>query len=143
MVGDPCIVSLQPTIFNNITSMLEELDAADNAITVQRISAECNLITNRRRDNLPRNTTKKKFYQRKPVTSNSSSGQRKSFCRICYHAGASPAAYQSHSISSCKFLTQADKSGSKVNSRDGIFIFRRNSAASRTVRCTWMGYGGK
>ena len=109
MVGNQCIVSLQPTIFNNITSMLEELDAADNAITVQRMSAECNLITNKRRENLPRNTTKKKFFQRKLGTSNSSGGHRKSFCRICYHADASPAAYQSHSISSCKFLTQADK----------------------------------
>ena len=35
---------------------------------------------------------------------------KKNFCTICYPVGASVTVYTSHSISSCKFLTQADQS---------------------------------
>ena len=110
MVGDNCIVSLQPTIFQNIQNMLDELDSADNTVAAAQslTQLECNQIYARRRGNVS-NRVKQTGNRRTSNNTNRKVVPKKFFCRICYHAGASQAAYTSHPISTCKFLTQADK----------------------------------
>ena len=59
MVGDNCLVSLQPTIFQNIKNMLDELDSADSIVASQCLAqTECNQIYSKRQENMPRNARK-------------------------------------------------------------------------------------
>ena len=112
MVGDQCLVSLQSTIFQNIGTMLSELDATDNALAArcEIQTNECNMVALRRQDKTPgRSSKKKSFQQSKTFTQRRQPALKKYFCRLCYHAGASSTAYTSHPISSCTYLTRADK----------------------------------
>ena len=114
MVGNQCLVSLQPTIFQNIGAMLTELDTVDNAFAA-RCSAqttECNAINTKRQEKAPRPQMRGRTSQNNKAYSKGFNHSRK-FCRICYHAGSSPTVYLSHAISSCSYLTKADKADLK------------------------------
>ena len=111
MVGNKCLMSLQPTIFQNIGAMLTELDTADNALAA-RCSAkppECNLISTKYRDRAPKYQSRGRGNNKSRTINYRQNATRKSFCRICYHAGSPPAVYSSHPISACSYLTKADK----------------------------------
>ena len=112
MVGHNCLVSLQPTIFQNIGNMLNELDEAEiaNTARMDATSSQCNLLSSqyggRQSAYRPRS--------RKPSNRGGSSSNRqrasgRKFCRICYHAGAASSVYLSNTISTCSYLTKADK----------------------------------
>ena len=113
MVGDQCLVSLQPTIFQNIPNMLAELDSGEE-IMAARCHAdmgECNQLSARKRDNFPRSLPRGRYVNKRSsdMKNARSSVPKKTFCRICYHAGVPPAVFNSHPISSCKYLTSADR----------------------------------
>jgi len=111
MTGNKCLMSLQPTIFQNIPLMLQELDQAANANVM--VEGESVLGAGWAGGTLKRgggtkpgsrgrgrgNTGERRFRNRKPSDK---------FCRICYHAGSSQ--YQTHTIADCYLLTSADKS---------------------------------
>ena len=103
MVGNNCIVFLLPTIFQNIGAVIAELDAAETACGARcnRQPSNFNLIKAKRQERAP-----KPSYRGRQA--NYSSGQRqqakpRQFCRLCYHAGAAPSAYSSHTISACTY----------------------------------------
>ena len=112
MVGDNCLVSLQPTIFQNIGNMLTELNEAENG-TIARCdvtNTQCNILSSQfgRRQQVTKPGSRRSFNRKAPANNYTKPSGRK-FCRICYHAGASPSAYLSHPISACTYLTKADK----------------------------------
>ena len=112
MTGNQCLVSLQPTIFQNIGAMLNELDEAENALAARcQVSNECNTISPQYQFKQQSSSSRgRQFRPRGPQRiKRGQSNQNKVFCRICYHAGAAPSAYLSHSISKCHFLTKADR----------------------------------
>ena len=112
MTGDHCLVTLQPTIFQNIGIMLTELDDADNisAARCDSQQGECNLLSSRRpvmsKFNKGKSQSKPQILRPNYRPRNT---QKKTFCRICYHAGAASNVYLSHPISACTFLTKADR----------------------------------
>ena len=112
MVGDHCLVSLQPTIFQNIGQMLNEIEDADIAASARGdvLSGQCNLLSTQQRRKAPtysargrQNINKTFGAARRPQIS------RKMFCRLCYHAGAPSTTFLSHTISTCSYLTKADR----------------------------------
>ena len=116
MVGDQCLVSLQPTIFQNIGNMLAELYVTDNSLAA-RFDAQtniCNMVTPRKQDRAPGKSYRgRSAINNRPSYRRQQTGLKKNFCRLCYHAGANPAAYTSHPISACTYLTRADKNDLK------------------------------
>ena len=111
MVGDTCLVTLQPTIFQNIGVMLSEMEDVDNA-TAARCNTqqgECNILATHRPKAPPLSRRGQSSAHRGGRRNYQKPSQRKNFCQICYHAGASSNVYLSHSISTCSFLTKADR----------------------------------
>ena len=116
MVGNTCIVALQPTIFQNIGTMINELDEGDYSSRAQACvtEVECNWMQTRK--GFPRQARAISGRGRNASarirggsTRGNAMGARKPFCRICYHSGSSQSVYQSHPISSCSWLTPADR----------------------------------
>ena len=127
MTGDTTLKDLQPVIFQNITSMLEELDEASSSRALASISldqeSKLNAINSRN------NFRGGKFQQGKNLQKNvrpnrttsypagkSSAHQVKfsksqdgvKFCRICKLAGSDPKVFSSHEIGQCSRLTIRD-----------------------------------
>ena len=94
--------------------MLTELEEAEIASSArcEVTQAACNFLTahDRKRTN-SQFTRGRRQRSRGSGSTNSrwSKSSKKLFCRICYHAGAAPAAYLSHSISTCSYLSKADR----------------------------------
>ena len=74
-------------------------------------TGECNQLYAKKRDNFPRSLPKGRYSNKRPSDTRITRGAapKKTFCRICYHAGVPPAVFNSHPISSCKYLTSADR----------------------------------
>ena len=120
MEGNKCLVTLQPKIFQNIPSMLAELDESDTVQTANSMASEqqehgsLNAMHGRGRGGRGgqfRGRSRGNF-RGSQRGSGSSGGKNRSgskFCRICYHAGSARAMYLAHSISECTLLTSADK----------------------------------
>ena len=117
MTGSKCLMSLQPTIFQNVPLMLQELDqgAAAHGVTVD---GDPVLGAGWTGSTFRRGGGSNSGGRGRGRGSSGYSGDRKfrdnkfrkpsdKFCRICYHAGSSH--YQTHTISDCKLLTSADK----------------------------------
>ena len=111
MVGNQCLVSLQPTIFQNIGNMLLELDEVESAQAARctTMLGECNILSSSQQSRAPYRPSRGRASQQSRNKSQRKSTNSKRFCRICYHSGASPTVFTSHSISQCSFLTKADK----------------------------------
>ena len=111
MVGHQCLMSLQPTIFQNFGSMLVELDEAESASVARCIinSGECIYLTPRPTSSKQQPTYRNRGAQGYSKRPRQHRQNKKLFCRICYHAGAFLTTYSSHSISSCLYLTKADR----------------------------------
>ena len=131
MVANKCLVTLQPTIFQNIPAMLQELDEAEPRSSSNSLSGEGESQLNGSwtggSGNFRGGNSRGGNFRggnsrggRPPFQSNrgmgrgtsgrGSGGSRKKFCRICYHAGSPEFVFQSHTISECTKLSSADKS---------------------------------
>ena len=102
MVGDQCIVSLQPTIFQNIGMMLTELEDTEHvsAVRLDAQDAECNVLGSQSLSRVPKSIARGQqvrnrrgnTYKRSDRSGNtynrSARPSMKMFCRLCYHAGA-------------------------------------------------------
>ena len=121
MTGDITLRDLQPVIFENINSMIEDLDQAHTtkAFAAQVIDDQTSLnaLTNRNRDR-PRNRPLS-FRPKAPNTNRPFRNQplrhptpktqiTDKFCRICNLAGSDPRIYTSHEIGTCSRLTVRD-----------------------------------
>ena len=121
MTGDITLRDLQPVIFENINSMIEDLDQAHTtkAFAAQVIDDQTSLnaLTNRNRDR-PRNRPLS-FRPKAPNTNRPFRNQplrhptpktqiTDKFCRICNLAGSDPRIYSSHEIGTCSRLTVRD-----------------------------------
>ena len=121
MTGDITLRDLQPVIFENINSMIEDLDQAHTtkAFAAQVIDDQTSLnaLTNRNRDR-PRNRPLS-FRPKAPNTNRPLRNQplrhptpktqiTDKFCRICNLAGSDPRIYTSHEIGTCSRLTVRD-----------------------------------
>ena len=124
MTGDSTLKDLQPTIFENIPNMLEDLDQmqATKAFAAQTIdegqitlnalyNRTSNKTKNARTFNKPRNSfhnqpLRSSINMRKPVVRPTSTTDK--FCRICNLAGSDPKIYTSHEIGNCSRLTLRD-----------------------------------
>ena len=122
LVGNKCLVTLQPTIFQNIAGMAEPRTNA-HALAAED---DCQLNAGwSGRGVQQRGSGRAGFsrggrhpFQRGHDRGRGHAGQgggrgarpySKKFCRICYHAGSPEFVYQSHTISECTKLTSADK----------------------------------
>ena len=125
MTGDTTLKDLQPVIFENITTMIDDLDQAQTtkAFAAQVIDDDdeptLNVLSNRNRDkfrnsrSLPfkqrpsnrnppfKNTNQRNQTQRPPTVTDK-------FCRMCNLAGSDPRIYTSHEIGNCSRLTMRD-----------------------------------
>ena len=123
MTGDTTLKDLQPTIFENIPSMLDDLDQTQTAkaFASQLLDDEptaLNALNSRNRDKsrpyrpsapkprsfgyqTPRSQPQRSQAFKKPTI-------RDKFCRICHLAGSDPRIYTSHEIGSCSRLTIRD-----------------------------------
>ena len=122
MVGNKCLVTLQPVIFQNIPGMLQELEETDIKSSAHGVGVgddgQLNAgWVNRGRE--PRRERGRSAYRsgsqngrgnqfRGRGTKNERTYSRK-FCRLCYHARSPQSTYQNHTISECERLTRADK----------------------------------
>ena len=135
MTGNKTLFDLQSTIFQDIPSILLELDSEEHrsslgATKVQEEEVELNYVGNwdktknnnnrnrfNNRDNRgrgdrnfrgrgSRNFGSSKQPDRRPA--GSQSGPSKAFCRMCKLAGSSPSLYNSHEIGECELLTKSD-----------------------------------
>ena len=63
MVGDQCLVSLQPTIFQNIPNMLAELESGEEIMAARcRVQAgECNQLFIRKKEKVPKSFSKRRY----------------------------------------------------------------------------------
>ena len=63
MVGDQCLVSLQPTIFQNIPNMLAELESSEEIMAARcRVQAgECNQLFIRKKEKVPKSFSKRRY----------------------------------------------------------------------------------
>ena len=130
MVGNQCLVSLQPTIFQNIGAMLLELDETETAQIARCTTqlSQCNLLSPQTIGRGPNRSSRGR--QRRSTNRPRSQNQGKKFCRICYHSGASPNIYMSHPISQCSLLTKADKAD--LRSMDGADNQEQSGGRSRS-----------
>lgn len=126
MTGNTTLKDLQPIIFQNISSMLEELDevASNRALASLSLEQESKLNAMNSRNNFGRKFPQGKSSQRngrnfRPSpypASKSSAHQNKSsksqggdkFCRICKLAGSDLKVFSSHEIGQCSRLTMRD-----------------------------------
>ena len=121
MTGNTTLMDLQPVIFQNITSMLEELDDAQSSKAFAAIANDPHKSTTlnalNQRSNFKGNSrgTGNRF-QRGGKSSGFQSriskpmGSRgdKPFCRVCKLAGSDERVFTSHEIGNCSRLTVRD-----------------------------------
>ena len=130
MVGNKCLVTLQPTIFQNIPLMIQELDESDSRSSANSVSTEGEATAQlnagwtgggrgpgryqsrggRGRGQYPARRGGRDDFRGGMRGSKDRNFTGNKFCRICYHAGSPRSAYQNHSISECTLLSSADKS---------------------------------
>lgn len=140
MVSNKCLVTLQPTIFQNITTMLHELDETDQTSNSNSIAAEggdgqLNRLWASRGGGRGRGSSGGSsggFRNGRPPFPASRSGgatrtagprdNKKPFCRMCYLAGSPEFVFESQGISQCTKLSTADKMdlGIKANVSAGV-----------------------
>ena len=123
MTGDITLKDLQPVIFENITSMIEDLDQAQTtkafASHVLDDEPSLNALNYRNRDkskpyrpqqNKSRTFTSNRSYRNQPQRNPSprTPAITDKFCRICNLAGSDPRIYTSHEIGNCSRLTVRD-----------------------------------
>ena len=135
MTGNKTLFDLQSTIFQDIPSILLDLDSEEHKSTlgatkVQEEEVELNYVGNwdenknkfgsRGRNDRnfrgrgdrnfrgrgDRNLGGRRQPDRRPA--GPQSGSRKAFCRMCKLAGSSPSLYNSHEIGECELLTRSD-----------------------------------
>merc|ERR1719318_2020535 len=103
MVGDTTLADIQTIIFQNIASMLEDLDTTE----ARKLSAQ---------DQIPahlhafsaRGGPKGRGGMRGRGSYSGGTRVGKKFCRICKLAGKSALTFESHKIGSCTYLTDRD-----------------------------------
>ena len=125
MTGHTTLKDLQPVIFQNISSMLEELDeiSSSRALASIRLDQETKLNNINSRNNFrgkfQQNKTSQrngKFTHKPSYPAGKSSAQTKSpkfqdgvkFCRMCKLAGSDVKVFSSHEIGQCSRLTMRD-----------------------------------
>ena len=123
MVGNTTLIDLQATIFQNVKSMLSELDSETHSSCLAAHSQQTSLNAfaagrgaggYRKRDfttsgrglagrgrgnNTSRSFSRNKFGNSRP---------RQPFCRMCKLAGSQPSIFKSHEIGECELLTEQD-----------------------------------
>ena len=92
-------------------SMLLELDEAENVSAARCATdmGEFNYVSTRPRTSRQQRFTNKNQKIRNNKQIRQGIQNKKLFCRICYNAGAPATAYESHAISTCKYLSKADR----------------------------------
>ena len=124
MTGDVTLKDLQPVIFENLNSMIEDLDQAQTtkAFAAQILDDDDQPFLNAMtyRNNKTRGSKPFPFKPRSQnhIPSQRAQSQRQStsrtptvtdkFCRICNLAGSDPRIYTSHEIGNCSRLTMRD-----------------------------------
>ena len=125
MTANTTLKDLQPVIFQNISSMLEELDDANGTRALSSLSLEEDMSLNafnvrnnfRGRGNRGAKPFQSYRGSRGPARGQPRSGQPRSgrapasgekFCRICSLAGSDDRVYTSHEIGQCSRLTIRD-----------------------------------
>ena len=124
MTGDVTLKDLQPVIFENITSMIEDLDQAQTskAFAAQALDDDdqpfLNVISSRgtgkfkpsRPSSKPRAPFRNSPFKSQPHRNQTSKVPTVTdkFCRICNLAGSDPRIYTSHEIGNCSRLTIRD-----------------------------------
>ena len=123
MTGDTTLKDLQPVIFENITSMIEDLDQAQTAKAFSSMAIDddqpsLNAISSRNRDRFraqkstppkSRNSYQNQINRPTPMKKNPHrSTITDKYCRICNLAGSDPRIYTSHEIGNCSRLTIRD-----------------------------------
>eukprot|EP00092_Neocalanus_flemingeri_P057498 GFUD01068343.1.p1 GENE.GFUD01068343.1~~GFUD01068343.1.p1 ORF type:complete len:398 (-),score=107.92 GFUD01068343.1:150-1343(-) len=123
MTGDKTLIDLQSTIFQDVPSILLELDDGEQRSTLGATNLDDEDETHlnygggeNRNQRYKRNPSTRARGYNKTYTNNnnrnqdrkSGSGPRKSFCRMCKLAGSTPSVYNSHEIGECRMLTKSD-----------------------------------
>ena len=122
MHGDVTLKDIQPVVFENIPSMLEELDHSQTvksyASEITEVNSSLNAINIRGKQKNAsriistrgRGTIRQAFPTRGSYNSRFNRLPRNSnkFCRICNLAGSDPQIYLSHEIGDCGRLSQRD-----------------------------------
>ena len=135
MTGSKTLIDLQSRIFQDVPSILTELDeeqARGGLATIKLDSqdhANLNFVGSAkfgadrdRRRSFGRGRGGKfnnRGFDSKFKSSTSGTGAGKAFCRLCKVAGSNPSVYNSHEIGNCKMFTKADlESIAKLNSME-------------------------
>ena len=117
MTGDVTLKDLQPIVFQNISSMLEELDEADSSKAYAALASNHDESTTLNAFNFrgnPRGRGRGARNQRGGRgNSHARSGSRSTFsgdkfCRICHLAGSDRKIFTNHEIGNCSRLTVRD-----------------------------------
>ena len=120
IMGNVTLKDVQPTIFENIDNMLDELDTTHAtklfaAQTLDETPDLCavNLQKKQNRNNPRFKPNQRDNFRGKPFNKTPSAVRNKTstsgkFCRICNLAGSSPSVYTSHEIGTCSRLSIRD-----------------------------------